>query len=160
PVVRTKAAGGVHTAKQAPRRPGIAPALGLRAGNDVSHPTQTKREMAVFKMKWKLLLAGSLVAVAVGGFALRFAYATQGQGVTVTTIAGPAEVDELNITAQSNSHGIKILTRGEWVTRVVHHKIVPGGHTGWHSHPGPVFVMVIAGTLTKYDADDLDEPRV
>src|SRR5262245_41836428 len=31
-----KVAGGVLTAKQAPRRPGTAPALGLRAGNDVS----------------------------------------------------------------------------------------------------------------------------
>jgi hypothetical protein len=31
-----KAAGGVLTAKQAPHRPGTAPALGLRAGNDVS----------------------------------------------------------------------------------------------------------------------------
>src|SRR6478672_3208834 len=29
---RTKAAGGVLTAKQAPHRPGTAPALGLRAG--------------------------------------------------------------------------------------------------------------------------------
>ena len=28
----SKAAGGVLTAKQAPRRPGTAPALGLRAG--------------------------------------------------------------------------------------------------------------------------------
>src|SRR5262249_13820193 len=32
---RTKAAGGVLTAKQAPHPPGIAPALGLRAGIDV-----------------------------------------------------------------------------------------------------------------------------
>ena len=30
------AAGEVLTAKQAPHRPGTAPALGLRAGNDVS----------------------------------------------------------------------------------------------------------------------------
>src|SRR5262245_30059639 len=30
-----KAAGGVLTAKQAPHRPGTAPALGLRSGNDV-----------------------------------------------------------------------------------------------------------------------------
>src|SRR5690348_5036724 len=33
---RSKAAGGVLTAKQAPHRRGTAPALGLRAGNDVS----------------------------------------------------------------------------------------------------------------------------
>jgi hypothetical protein len=36
-LIREKeAAGGVLTAKQAPHRPGTAPALGLRAGCDVS----------------------------------------------------------------------------------------------------------------------------
>ena len=34
-VTANEAAGGVLTAKQAPDRPGTAPALGLRAGNDV-----------------------------------------------------------------------------------------------------------------------------
>ena len=32
--------------------------------------------------------------------------------------------------------------------------IQPGGHTGWHSHPGPVLVVVKAGTFTLYDGDD------
>jgi quercetin dioxygenase-like cupin family protein len=32
--------------------------------------------------------------------------------------------------------------------------IAPGGHTGWHSHPGPVFVTITAGTMTFYDGDD------
>ncbi|HEY3336601.1 MAG TPA: cupin domain-containing protein [Candidatus Limnocylindrales bacterium] len=32
--------------------------------------------------------------------------------------------------------------------------ITPGGHTGWHSHPGPVFVTIKAGTMTFYDGDD------
>src|SRR5207253_2765582 len=35
-VTDQKAAGEVLTAKQAPHRPGTAPALGLRAGNDVA----------------------------------------------------------------------------------------------------------------------------
>lgn len=30
----------------------------------------------------------------------------------------------------------------------------PGGQTGWHSHPGPVFVLVKAGALTFYSGDD------
>src|SRR5262249_1566509 len=111
---------------------------------------------AMFKMKWRLLFAGSLVAFAVGGFALGFAYATPGRGVTVTTLAGPVALDELDIKVESDTHGLKIKTRGEWETRVVHHTITPGGGTGWHSHPGAVFVMVTAGTLTKYDADDPD----
>lgn len=32
--------------------------------------------------------------------------------------------------------------------------IGPGGNTGWHSHPGPVVVIVKAGVLTLYDGDD------
>lgn len=30
--------------------------------------------------------------------------------------------------------------------------IAPGGTTGWHSHPGPVFVVVKRGSLTVYNA--------
>ena len=30
----------------------------------------------------------------------------------------------------------------------------PGGDSGWHSHPGPVYVLVIQGTLTNYQGDD------
>jgi quercetin dioxygenase-like cupin family protein len=32
--------------------------------------------------------------------------------------------------------------------------IGPGGHTGWHSHPGPVVVLIKAGTMSFYDGDD------
>jgi quercetin dioxygenase-like cupin family protein len=32
--------------------------------------------------------------------------------------------------------------------------IAPGAVTGWHSHHGPVFVVVAAGTMTLYQADD------
>jgi quercetin dioxygenase-like cupin family protein len=30
----------------------------------------------------------------------------------------------------------------------------PGGDTGWHSHPGPVVVLVQQGELTLYSAED------
>ncbi len=30
----------------------------------------------------------------------------------------------------------------------------PGGQSGWHSHPGPVFIQVVAGTMTFYESDD------
>lgn len=32
--------------------------------------------------------------------------------------------------------------------------VQPGGHSGWHTHPGPAIFTVSAGTLTMYDADD------
>ena len=30
----------------------------------------------------------------------------------------------------------------------------PGSTTGWHTHPGPVFINVISGTVTFYELDD------
>lgn len=30
----------------------------------------------------------------------------------------------------------------------------PGSNSGWHSHPGPAYVLVIQGTLTNYQGDD------
>jgi len=32
--------------------------------------------------------------------------------------------------------------------------ITPGGHSGWHSHPGPVIVVVKTGTVTFYHGND------
>ena len=30
----------------------------------------------------------------------------------------------------------------------------PGGHSGWHRHPGPVFITVADGEMTFYESDD------
>jgi hypothetical protein len=34
------------------------------------------------------------------------------------------------------------------------HDYAVGSHTGWHSHPGPVFITVTEGALTYYLYDD------
>jgi hypothetical protein len=30
----------------------------------------------------------------------------------------------------------------------------PGAQSGWHRHPGPVFIQVVSGTITFYESDD------
>jgi hypothetical protein len=114
--------------------------------------------MTMRHLKWKLLFAGGLLACVFGGIGIGVALATPGAGVTNTPLAGPVALDEINIAAQSPTHGIILQTRGDWECRVIQHTIVPGGHTGWHSHPGPVFVMITAGTMTIYHADDPTTP--
>jgi quercetin dioxygenase-like cupin family protein len=110
--------------------------------------------MTMSKMKWKLMLAGVVVACAFGGTALRFAWATDGGGVGSTLIAGPVLLDEIDIKDVNDTHEkVKIRTKGLWTSRIVHFHIAPGGHTGWHSHPGPVFVMIKAGTMTLEQSD-------
>lgn len=32
--------------------------------------------------------------------------------------------------------------------------IAPGGNSGWHTHPGPVFVLVTAGSVVNYHGND------
>ena len=106
------------------------------------------------KMKMKLMLAGVLVAGAFGGIGIGVAWATPGAGVTTALLSGPVALDELDIKLESDTHELKLKTKGEWECRNVHFRIVPGGHTGWHSHPGPVFVMITAGKMTISHADD------
>ena len=34
------------------------------------------------------------------------------------------------------------------------HDYAPGSSTGWHAHPGPIFIQVIEGEVTFYERDD------
>jgi len=34
------------------------------------------------------------------------------------------------------------------------HEYAPGSSTGWHTHPGPVFITVLQGSVTFYERDD------
>ena len=41
------------------------------------------------------------------------------------------------------------------------HDYLPGSTTGWHTHPGPVFITVLEGQVTFYEYDDPDcTPKV
>jgi quercetin dioxygenase-like cupin family protein len=106
------------------------------------------------KMKLGLRLAGVFVGCVLGLIALRFAWATPGQGVTTTILTGPVLLDEIDVKSETDDHEVEIQAKGFSDVYIVHNKIVPGGHTGWHSHPGVSFVTVRAGVATEYHGDD------
>ncbi len=101
------------------------------------------------------MLAGVLLAGTFGGIALSVARATPPKAVTNTLIAGPVVVDDIHVVQEDPNYGAMIKTRGQSDAVVRNLSIAPGGDTGWHSHPGPVFVLVSAGTGSFYHADDL-----
>ncbi|HKB03651.1 MAG TPA: cupin domain-containing protein [Gemmataceae bacterium] len=112
----------------------------------------------MFKRKWKFVLVAGLVACGLGGFRLGLAWATPPQGFTAESIIGPVTLDESATKIETDDWGVKFKTHGVsdlYVTRI---KIVPGGHGGWHSHPGPSIIMVKSGTATFLD--DCDDPMV
>ena len=51
-------------------------------------------------------------------------------------------------------HQVKIKAPDPSDVYVVRNTVPPGGHSGWHTHPGPSVVSVISGTATVYSGDD------
>jgi quercetin dioxygenase-like cupin family protein len=96
---------------------------------------------------------GALVAAALIVLPAR---ATPSTGVT-TTILAKSLFDEIHVSARANIPDLwkaKLKTRGQSDVYVVDNKFAPGGATGWHSHPGPSLILVVAGTVTNYEGDD------
>jgi quercetin dioxygenase-like cupin family protein len=55
----------------------------------------------------------------------------------------------------ANGHAnIRIIADTPADVYVVTNTVEPGGHSGWHTHPGPSLVLVKAGTATVYDGGD------
>ncbi len=81
--------------------------------------------------------------------------ATPPAGVVGTPLLRGSFTDEVGVrfkvTLDGDSGGT-IQSRAKNASQVAfqHFTFDPGGHTGWHSHPGPVVVLVRSGALTYY----------
>ena len=106
------------------------------------------------KNTFKRILSGTFVACALGAFATHTARATAPQGFTATNLVGPVMLDDIHTLIQTPGYGAMLKTRGPSDVYVTHIKIVPGGHGGWHSHPGPSIITVKSGTASFYDECD------
>jgi len=112
-------------------------------------------------MNPKLMSVGALITLTLGLLAWRVAWATPASGVTTTILSGPVDFDDdLKVKSESDTNEIEIEMKGSSDVYIVLNVIVPGGHTGWHSHPGISFVTVRAGTATEYSGDDPNTPNV
>jgi len=116
--------------------------------------------MTMSKMKLKLLSAGVFVGCAFGLIAVRVAWATPGQGLTITNISGPATLGPISTKSETDGLEVEIKTKGSSHVFVARIQIAPGGRGGWHSHPGPSIISVVSGTATFYQADDPNTPHV
>ena len=91
-----------------------------------------------------LTFAGTLTGVAL---------ATPPSGVLSGTVVARASfVDPVDIKFKvddGSSEVIHVTGAGETVMQEI--VLAPNGSTGWHSHPGPVVVLIKSGTMTFYD---------
>jgi quercetin dioxygenase-like cupin family protein len=98
------------------------------------------------------LLVGVLGSALYAGNVL----ATPSSGLTTTILAKSLfnEFDVNGHTIPAHLWRARIKTHGPSDVYVVDNKLAPGGTTGWHSHPGPSLILVVAGTVTNYTGDD------
>ncbi len=100
---------------------------------------------------WPLRVAAGLavLSLATAGVAV----ATQGSGNTSANLAVGA-FDDIRVKTHVDGHKVEIDTKGRSDVYVVSNVFEPGGHSGWHTHPGPSLITVKTGTITVYGDDD------
>lgn len=114
---------------------------------------------------WRLrlgLAGGAAIGVVVAAGALLYgsAFATPGSGVVggaPVLFANGVINDDFEMQTRLKIHEANIVANLKDPSNVFLQEITwgaAGGHTGWHSHPGPVFVLVASGgTFASGDQD-------
>ena len=110
----------------------------------------------------------SLVAIAAGALACKDtttpnevskagipeARFTAGVGFSGATV-GRGNAGTFHIKSkEAGDYDIDLKTKDNTDLLVTNLVVAAGGHSGWHSHPGPVLVIVKTGTMTLYDGND------
>ena len=108
-------------------------------------------------LKWTL---GALGVVIIAGYGVRI-WANPATGVTATLIgrgtykkfqivAKPAATDSTN--QATFEYAAQAQPAIDMIVQT--HNYLPGASTGWHTHPGPVYITVTQGALAFYEVDD------
>jgi quercetin dioxygenase-like cupin family protein len=105
-------------------------------------------------VKKRISVAAAVALVALATF-VAITRAEPAQGVAATVLAR-GTYDSFNV--RSDPHGPIAVFRAHSTQPidliVRQHDYQPHSTTGWHSHPGPVFITVTEGSLTYYEQDD------
>jgi quercetin dioxygenase-like cupin family protein len=106
-----------------------------------------------------LFLGGTLAALAM--FAASPVTATPQSGMSSETLAKGVYAP-MNLGAAGDRNydkddkwDLKLMTKDVSDVYNVRNTFVPGGHSGWHTHPGPSLITITAGQITVYEDDGL-----
>jgi quercetin dioxygenase-like cupin family protein len=102
------------------------------------------------KSKWSVAL---VVGVAGLGVTAPIVMATPGQGFTAVQ-QWRGVFDSIDIKSETDDHELELKAKGVSDVYVTRNTIAVGGHSGWHTHPGPSLIMVTEGWIMAYASDD------
>ncbi len=104
------------------------------------------------KSKWVVFGVVAILTVLVAVF--RTVLATPSSGLTSTLLARANLAEGFKVHANTDELNVKIESKGPVDVVVNNNKVTPGGTVGWHSHTGPVIVLISKGIMTLYDGAD------
>src|SRR5216117_686432 len=73
---------------------------------------------------------------------------TAAAGFTPTVLAR-GNLGTYHIQSKAGDYDAELKSHDNTDIVVVKNVVTPGGHSGWHFHPGPVLVTVASGTITS-----------
>jgi hypothetical protein len=79
---------------------------------------------------------------------------TVGSGTQSTLIGRATFAEPFKVKRKTGNWEVEIKAKDPLDIAVQSITFQPGGHSGWHGHPGPVFIQVVSGTMTFYESDD------
>src|SRR5690242_13843884 len=109
--------------------------LGCKDGNAAVNPISRNAEMEA-----SMVAAGSLP--------------TKNSLLSRTTFMPSGKDDKIDIKRKTDDWDISIKSRPGFDLAVQKIVFPVGSSSGWHSHPGPVFIQIVYGTITFYEEDD------
>lgn len=125
------------------------------------------------RMRWNRHEQGFALAVPVGALALGIVLAsceepaqplapvegpqfTMGSGSQSTLLGRGTYEGDLKVKRITGDWHAEIKAKSGLDVAVQSIVFQPGSYSGWHQHPGPVFIQVVSGTMTFYESDDPD----
>ncbi|MFS8087252.1 MAG: hypothetical protein ACMG6H_16585, partial [Acidobacteriota bacterium] len=100
-------------------------------------------------------LALAAIVAALSSVAVAAVFTPSSGVLSAPVVARASFADQTDIKFKIKGHGqevINVNNAGDTVMQQI--IIAPGGNTGWHSHPGPVVVLIKSGQMSFYDGDD------
>lgn len=70
------------------------------------------------------------------------------------TPLGRGNLGAFHIKSKASGFSVELKSKDNTDIAVSSIVVPPGGHSGWHFHPGPVVVLVTAGEITFYHGSD------
>jgi quercetin dioxygenase-like cupin family protein len=71
-----------------------------------------------------------------------------------STLNGRGNLGTFHVKSKVDGYVVELKSKDNTDIAVADIAVAPGGHSGWHYHPGPVLVVVKTGAITFYHGND------